>query len=103
MSKKSKRTAQDKRRRDKRARKDARQAQWQAYAAEGKNKKSKRAKANSQRAKIRMGRHLDGPCPNDGCLKCNRGLWNDPWLAPKGSVLYGLRWSSSKWRDKEAA
>lgn len=89
MSKKSRARAKDKRQAMKRARKAAQKAQYEAWAREGKNKKSKRTRLKAGRAiASRSHSHPDGPCGNIGCGKCNPAV-NDPRNAPRISCIYG--------------
>lgn len=55
----------------KRARKAAMKAQYQAWAAEGVNKKSDRAIKRSSHTLVSNFKHSKGVCGNIGCLKCN--------------------------------
>jgi hypothetical protein len=58
------------RRKIKSSRKAIERAKYESYKASGNNKKSKRSKLNSKRAKkVRVNRHA-GPCNNVSCLKC---------------------------------
>lgn len=91
MSKKSKSQAKDKRRAMKRSRKASQKAQYEAWAREGQNKKSKRVRLAFGR--VRAGRarsHPDGDCGNLGCIRCNVHL-NDPRSATPSSCLYRKR------------
>lgn len=55
----------------KRARKQAMKAQYAAWAAEGLNKKSDRAKKKAKQTTVSSFKHSKGPCGNIGCLLCN--------------------------------
>lgn len=99
MSKKTKSQAKEKRRSLKRSRKAAQRAQYESWAREGQNKKSKRNRlANGRARTVRLRSHVDGECGNLGCLKCNESL-NNPWLVSENSCIWGKRFSSSKWRS----
>lgn len=74
MSKSSKTKRSEERRKKKRARKDQNTAKYQAWAAAGTNKKSKRTRISA--AKTRPAwppriRHRKGACGNIGCRKCS--------------------------------
>lgn len=102
MSKSSKIANKDRNRKAKRSAKEAQQAKYNAWAAEGKNKKSARAKARAKSGKISMRtmRHATGPCGNIGCSECNHtSMVNNPWLAPPDSCIYPKRWTSVIWKN----
>jgi hypothetical protein len=101
MSKKSKARAKDQRLKEKRGRKAAMAAQYEAWSREGKNKKSKRNRLVAGRVRlVRDVDHPDGPCGNIGCLKCNgNSRANNPFLAPVNSCIYAKQFSSPKWRN----
>ena len=91
MSKKSKKQAQGRRLSMKRARKDSAQKQYQQWAAEGANKKSKRNRLNKKRAiSLTTKKHGAASCGNHGCEKCN-SLLNSPAYALPGTWLYRKR------------
>lgn len=74
MSKKKKSEAKQRRRSQKRARKAAQEAKYEAWKKAGINQKSKRAKLRAKllrKKTVRLARHLNGPCGNIGCRKCN--------------------------------
>lgn len=88
MSKKSKSQAKDKRRSKKRSQKAAQKAQYEAWARDGQNKKSKRVRLASGRVKaVKSRNHPDGVCGNIGCIRCNPS-GNDPRNANKLSCLF---------------
>ena len=71
MSKKSRTSQKEKRKKAKRALKDARQAQYEAWRKAGQNKKSKRAIDQEKRASVVNDfSHPLGPCGNTGCGPC---------------------------------
>lgn len=89
MSKKSKSQAKDKRRSMKRSRKAAQRTQYESWARDGQNKKSKRVRLASGRVRGAKPRnHPNGDCGNSGCIRCSPGL-NDPRNASRSSCLYG--------------
>lgn len=101
MSKSSKIANKERNRKAKRSAKEAQQAKYNAWAAEGKNKKSARAKAKAKSGKVvmRSMRHANGACTNTGCSRCNpNSPLTNPWLAPVTSCLYSKRFTSSKWK-----
>lgn len=99
MSKKSKKLAQAKRLSMKRARKESAQKQYQQWAAEGKNKLSKRTKLNKKRASsLRVQRHAGATCDNIGCRRCVPEL-NTPMYAQPGSFLYKRRFMKRAKQD----
>ena len=70
MSKAAKTKRALERRKIKSSRKAIERAKYESYKASGNNKKSKRSKLNSKRAKkVRLQRHTDGPCNNVGCSR----------------------------------
>lgn len=72
MSKKSKAASKDKRKKAKSNRKSAQKAQYELWAKEGNNKKSKRNRLASKRVGgIRVRRHPDPYCGNLGCERCH--------------------------------
>jgi len=75
MAGKQKRLDQRKRRRAKKiARKTAQRALYAQWMREGRNTKSKRVKLRAKRLRkktIRLVKHLEGPCGNIGCKRCN--------------------------------
>lgn len=78
----------------KRARKQAMKAQYQAWAAEGLNKKSDRALKKSKKVLVSNLKHPNGACGNIGCLKCfpmgapNPSTYRKP-TAPRGWEFAG--------------
>lgn len=99
MSKKAKSQAKDKRRSLKRSRKAAQRTQYESWAREGQNKKSKRNRiANGRARTVRLRSHPDGACGNLGCLKCNKSF-NNPWMVSTKSCVWGKRYTSSRWRS----
>lgn len=91
MSKKSKSQAKDKRAAMKRSRKALQKAQYETWARDGQNKKSKRVRLASGRVKsIKLHNHPNGACGNLGCISCQPAL-NDPRNANKLSCLYGKK------------
>jgi hypothetical protein len=101
MSKKSKKIAAAQRLSEKRGQKVAMAAQYAAWKAAGANKKSKRFTLNAQRSGgVLNVKHASSNCGNHGCMKCDsHSPGNDPWLASKGSCIYGKRWSSPLWKQ----
>lgn len=90
MSKKAKKAAKDYRLKLKRSRKETATAQYQKWASEGKNKKSKRNALSAKRlSKVRTVRHTT-PLPP----------WNNPVYARPGSCLYGKKFTSPKYREQ---
>jgi post-segregation antitoxin (ccd killing protein) len=88
MSKKSKNIARVKRLGMKRAKKEAQQRQYQAWAEEGRNNMSKRAKLRNKRgSSLRTKKHPQPYCGNYGCKKCHPEF-NTPAYAMPGSFLY---------------
>lgn len=72
MSKKSKSRAKQRRLTQKRNRKAAMKAQYEAWARSGQNKKSKRFKQRVKtEKKARMSSHAEGRCGNIGCMNCS--------------------------------
>lgn len=68
----SRKKNRDKQLAKKKARREANQAKYQALAAEGKNKKSKRHTLGNRRKKQIIGKHehRDGYCGNLACRQC---------------------------------
>ncbi len=63
----------------KRARKAAAKLKYEQWKKEGRNSKSKRVKLKAKQLRkktVRLARHLEGPCGNLGCKKCNPAPWN---------------------------
>lgn len=63
----------------KRARKAAQKALYEQRKKEGRNTKSKRVKLRAKQLRkktLRIARHLEGPCGNVGCKRCNPAPWN---------------------------
>jgi hypothetical protein len=98
MSKKSKAKAKLKRLNQKRGRKAARQAQYEAYAKAGQNKKSKRFRKGSKVNSVRTTKHATAFCGNLACAKCFP-QFNNPLTAPKHSCLWMKQFTSSKYAD----
>jgi hypothetical protein len=72
MSKKARSEASERRRKEKRARKAAQRAKYEAWRDAGQNTKSRRVKIRARKARrFRSERHADGPCGNIGCKRCN--------------------------------
>lgn len=72
MAGKAKRLDARKRRQaKKRGRKAAEKAKYEAWKLAGQNTKSRRAKKQAKRKTVRNARHLQGPCGNIGCKRCN--------------------------------
>lgn len=71
MSRKSKSAAKLRRRKDKRARKEAEKARYASYRDQGVNSKSKRFRLKRRRRIGDRPQHADGPCGNVGCQKCH--------------------------------
>lgn len=91
MSKKAKAQAKLKRLSMKRARKDNQTKQYQAWAAQGTNQRSKRSKLASKRANaLTTQKHAMTTCDNIGCRKCHRALSTLP-----GSCFYGSQFTRS--------
>lgn len=70
MSKKSKTARAIKRKAEKRARKEAQRAKYQAYANSGDNSKRK-ARKNHKKEGVTPTKHMDANCGNVGCMKCS--------------------------------
>jgi len=93
MSKKAKAAAKIKRLSFKRARKSAQTAQYQTWAAQGTNQRSKRSKIASKRvSNLTTQKHAMTRCDNIGCSRssCHRELYALP-----NSSSYGTRFSRS--------
>lgn len=86
--------SKEKRKKVKQARKAAMQAQYQAWAAAGQNKKSKRNRRGGQKIS-RARNHEVAYCGNLGCIRCHPEF-SDPAFAKVGTVLYGKRWSGER-------
>ena len=72
MSKKAKSEAKKRRRAQKRNRKAAQRALYEARMRAGQNLKSKRVRLRQKRKHVvRAARHREGACGNVGCPKCN--------------------------------
>jgi hypothetical protein len=73
MSQKSKANAAMKRRKEKRARKDANQAKYQAMRDAGQNTKSKRARMQNRKNRSTAKKHTHEvfDCGNIGCFACH--------------------------------
>lgn len=72
MSKKAKNNAKRENLKRKRAKKAANTAQYQSWAREGENTKSKRAKSKAKKNRlVNTISHKDGDCGNIGCRRCN--------------------------------
>lgn len=103
MSKSAKAAAKLRRSSFKRARKDARQKQYESWTAAGQNKKSKRNRLNSKRANgLTTRKHADSYCGSIGCQKC-WPAYNTATYAQPGSCFYGRKfeakpkpWTTSK-------
>lgn len=95
MSKKSKNIARMKRLSMKRAKKEAQQRQYQAWAEEGRNNMSKRAKLAKKRGGrgLRTNRHPQTFCGNYGCKRCFPELNLSVYALP-GSCNYRKRFMS---------
>lgn len=94
MSQKSKSAAKLKRRKDKRARKDAQKAEYANYRDQGINQKSKRFRRNQKRI-VGGKNHADGPCGNVGCQRCHPRLVATTVRAQTGDaprVMGGQYW-----------
>jgi len=98
MSKKSKAKAKVKRLMAKRARKTAKQAQYEAYKKAGQNNKSKRFVKKSGTRKIRNKNHAISFCGNIGCERCFPE-YNNPWKVSEDSSIYSKRFTSNKWSN----
>lgn len=85
--------SKEKRNKVKQGRKAAMQAQYQAWAAAGQNRKSKRNRAGSQKKTVKERKHEVAYCGNLGCSRCHP-KFSDPSMARKGTALYAKRWSS---------
>ena len=92
MSKKAKTKAQDRRRKEKRARKEAMQKLYASWARDGRNRKSARnvRKSKTFCRSARNFDHPNGPCGNLGCLKCFPQI-NLPENSLPGTILYKRR------------
>lgn len=77
MSRASRTRKKDERRRKRQAAKNSRKAQYAAWAAEGKNKRTKRAQAQ-EKALVRVRRHVNGACTNPGCTMCHPTMPSHP-------------------------
>jgi hypothetical protein len=96
MSKKAKAKAKQDRLKKKRGKKAAMQAQYEQWARDGQNKKSKRfRKKKGARTRVK---HATAYCGNLACPKCFPSL-NDARLAPKHSSIYSLQFTSSKYAN----
>ena len=84
--------SKEKRKKAKQGRKAATQAQYQAWAAAGQNKKSKRDRG-AQKKTVNERKHEVAYCGNLGCKKCHPEFSN-PSLSKRGTVLYGKQWST---------
>ena len=79
MSKKCKSEAKKRRLSQKRSRKAAEKAKYDAWKTLGQNTKSKRVKLRAKarrKTAIRSRRHSTGPCGNVGCKLCNPAPYN---------------------------
>jgi hypothetical protein len=70
MSKKAKTAARDKRKREKRARKEANRLRYASMRDAGNNTK-KKSSNKTRRLTVRIHRHPNGSCGNIGCKRCN--------------------------------
>ena len=70
MSKKSKYASRERRKREKRARKEANRARYAAMRDAGQNQKRKSGNEKG-RATVRFVRHPNGACGNIGCVRCS--------------------------------
>ena len=95
MSKKAKENSKLKRLNQKRARKAARQAQYEAYRKAGQNKKSKRCRKNAKGGTVRSNRHAVAFCGNLGCFKCHP-KFNNPLTASKSSCIYSKQFTNKQ-------
>lgn len=82
--------SKEKRKSNKAGRKAAMKAQYQAWAAAGQNKKSKRSRKGGKKI-TRNRNHEVAYCGNLGCSKCHPEF-ADPTKAKKGTVLFGKQW-----------
>jgi len=71
MSKKAKTAAREKRKREKRARKEANRLRYASKRDAGTNTKEKSGD-KTRRSTIRFHRHPTGACGNIGCKRCNK-------------------------------
>lgn len=83
--------SKERRKKSKQGRKAAMQAQYQAWAAAGQNKKSKRNRRSGQNT-TRARNHEVAYCGNLGCARCHPEF-SDPAFSKVGTALYGKRWS----------
>ncbi len=90
MSKASKTRKKEERKKKRLSAKMTRKAQYVAWAAEGKNKRSKRARAQ-EKSLVRTRRHASGPCSNDGCTLCNPSAPAHPRADMPGGGLWRHR------------
>lgn len=96
MSKKSKKIASDFKRKQRQAKKAAAKAKYASLAGSPENRKKKLGSAGKRL--FRVQRHASGSCGNIGCSRCNKSSANYPPLAPSGSYLHKLLFTSSKWK-----
>lgn len=101
MSKKAKAAAKIKRLSFKRARKSAQTAQYQTWAAQGNNQRSKRSKLASKRvSSLTTQKHAMTRCDNIGCTRsaCHRDLFALP-----DSSAYGTRFDAqpAPWKTSQ--
>lgn len=70
MSKKAKTASRERRKREKRARKDANRARYAAMRDAGQNRK-KKGGDETGKGTLRIQRHPTGDCGNIGCVRCS--------------------------------
>lgn len=93
MSKKSKKTASELKRRKKASEKAAQKSKYESYRDSGKNSKSKRFVLNNKsKAKMRARTHPHGHCGNIGCKKCF-AQYNHPELLAEVRGLENLNYA----------
>ena len=86
MSKASKTRKKEERKKKRLSAKMTRKAQYAAWAAEGQNRRTKRAR-QQEKAMVRTRRHAHGACSNTGCTLCNPRLPSHPRAdLPKGGL-----------------
>lgn len=83
MSKKCKSRSKERRLKEKRARKQANRAKYEAWRNQGVNSKSKRAQLNLKRKKKVRNSHPEGACGNIACMRCSS-------IYQKGGTLHHL-------------
>lgn len=96
MGKNAKTQNKNKRDKEKRARKAARQAQYQKWAEQGQNTKSKRFVQKQKSKKCSTVSHPSGRCGNTGCKQCFGVNFNR--FLSKGEPKNMPQWMWKKWQ-----